>query len=180
MHPARAALLALLVPVLAGAAPKRGPSTPAERKRALEVTRRLEKDPFGKGSGADRRWLFQWIIEVPDLAVTSCNGPLDPLVEDEDRDRHGRELYAQSVFGMAAFMIEHPDRKEEWVSVQKAGIESVLKAYRAMLKRNEDARWPELDDLEKARKAGRLADLVREEVECKEGGEGSAPPAGAI
>ncbi|HUL58785.1 MAG TPA: hypothetical protein VLU43_05910 [Anaeromyxobacteraceae bacterium] len=169
---ARVALAALLLPALAVAAPpqKRGPSTPAERKRALEVTHRLERDPLGKGAGADRRWLFQWIVDIPDVNVTSCNGPLDALAEDEGGN-HGKELYVQSVFGMAAYLIEHPKDKDDWVAVQKAGIESVLKAYRALKKVDEDIQWPVLDDLEAARKAGKLADVVRDEVNCKEGGE---------
>jgi len=134
------------------------------------VTHRLEKDPLGKGSGADRKWLLQWIIDIPDVNVTSCSGPLDALADDEGGN-HGRELYVQSVFGMAAFLIEHPKSKDDWVAVQKAGIESVLKAYQSVRKLDEDVQWPVLDDLETARKAGKLGDVVRDEVDCREGGD---------
>ncbi len=184
MRLARTALLALLVPALATAAPqpKRGPSTPAERKRAVEVTRRLERDPLGKGSGADRKWLFQWIDAVPDVNVTSCSGPLDALIQDDAPCRHGRELYVQSVFGMAAFQIENPKKKDDWVAVQQAGIESVLKAYRALQGFDESVQWSNLDELADAAKAGKLGSVVREQVTCKEagGGEEGPPPGDAI
>jgi hypothetical protein len=166
---AAAVALALLLPALAGAqddGAKRGPSTPAERKRAVAVTRRLERDPLGKGADADRKWLLRWIVEIPDIMVTSCAGPLDALRDDRG-DRHGSELYVQSVFGMAAFLIENPKKKDDEVAVQTAGIESVLAAYRSILKKEPKARWPELDDLLAAQKKGTLPKVVKDEVDCK-------------
>ncbi len=170
-RPVRAAVLALAaLPALALAAPQqRGPSTPAERKRAVEITRRLERDPLYPGADKDRRWLFQWIVAIPDINVQSCSGPLNVLVEEPEN--HGRALFAQSVFGMAAFVIENPKKKDDWVAVQKAGIESTLRSYQALVARDEEARRPELDELVEARKAGKLADVVREQVNCKEEGE---------
>ncbi len=168
----------LLLPALAAAqgrgggedqAPQRNtPSTATERKRAVAITRRLEKDPFGKGTKADRRWLLEWIIAVPDVQVKSCSGPLDPLLES-DRPR-GRELYAQSVFGMAAYQIEHPGKKPEDPAVQLAGVQSVLKMYQALLGRDSSARWPDLDELLAAQRSGKLAQLIKEETDCAESG----------
>ncbi len=167
-RPVRAAVLALaLLPAIALAAPqKRGPSTPAERKRAVEITRRLERDPRYPDADKDRRWLFEWIVAIPDINVQSCSGPLNVLVEEPEN--HGRALFAQSVFGMTAFLIENPAKRDDWVAVQKAGIESVLRSYQALVAKDEDARRPELDELVQARKAGKLADVVRDEVKCKE------------
>ena len=163
---ARAAALALaLVPALALAAPQRGPSTPAERKRAVELTRKLEKDPLYAGADKDREWLFEWIVAIPDVNVQSCSGPLDVLVEEPKQ--HGRQLYAQSVFGMAAFVIQNPKRKDDWVAVQEAGIESTLRAYQALVARDPAARRPELDDLVQAWKQGKLREIVRSDVKCK-------------
>jgi hypothetical protein len=164
-----AAALAALLPALAGAQgdeAKRGPSTPAERKRAIELTRRLERDPLAKTAEADRKWLLQWVVEIPDIMVTSCAGPLDALRNDRG-GRHGSELYIQSVFGMAAFLAEHPKKKDDVVAVQTAGIESVLAAYRSILKKEPKARWPELDELLAAQKKGTLPQVVKDEVDCK-------------
>jgi hypothetical protein len=168
----------LLLPVLAAAqgrggdedqAPQRSnPSTPSERKRAVAVTRRLEKDPLGKGTKADRRWLLEWIVAVPDIQVKSCSGPLDALLE-RDKPR-GRELYAQSVFGMAAYQIEHPGKKPEDPAVQLAGVQSTLKMYQALRALDSTAQWSELDELLAAQKAGKLAGVVKEATDCGESG----------
>ncbi len=121
---AAAAALILTLPAFAAA---RGPSTPAERKRAVEITRRLERTPLAPGANTDRMWLLKWIVEIPDINVRGCSGPLDALAQD-DGSRHGKQLYAQSMFGMTTFMIEHPRQKDDWSAVQTAGVESTLRA----------------------------------------------------
>jgi hypothetical protein len=168
-----AAALAVLFPVLS-LAQGRGPSTPAERRRAVETTRRLERDPLGEAADADRRWLLRWIVEIPDILVTSCDGPLDVLPGDES-GRHGRELFVQSVFGMAAFLVENPKRKDDWVAVQTAGVESVLAAYRSLRKADPEARWAELDELAEAKQEGKLREVVKERVSCPPPGERPPP-----
>jgi hypothetical protein len=154
------AALTLAAPVLADA---RGPSTPAERRRAVETTRKLEKEPLGKGAGASRKWLLQWIVDIPDIHVQGCSGPLDALAQDGG-ERYGRLLYMQAMFGMAAFQVEHPKEKD-WVAIQAAGIESVLKAYRALLRAAPDARWEELEALAAVAKAGKLESVVEQTME---------------
>jgi hypothetical protein len=155
-----AALIAAAHPSVAA---ERGPSTPEERKRAVETTRKLEQHPLARSSLEARRWLFQWIVDIPDIHVTSCAGPLDPLLKQED-DPYAQLLYVQSVFGMAAYVIENPKKAGDWVSVQSAGLESVLRAYEALLKVDPEATWPELDRLAKARKAGKLRAIVQKEM----------------
>ncbi len=145
--------------VLPARAADRGPSTPAERKRAVEVTKRLEKFPLAANANSDRVWLMKWINDIPDITVRTCGGLLDPLAVDEDA-KYGRKLYAQSMFGMTAFMIENPQRKDDWVAVQTAGVESTLKAYQSLLQAKPDARWDVLDKLLTAQKEGTLNDVV--------------------
>ena len=65
-----AAVLALCLLAPAGAR-ARGPSTPEERKRAVETTRRLEKEPLASSSMEARKWLFQWIVDIPDVHAPS-------------------------------------------------------------------------------------------------------------
>ena len=156
------ALLALAA-LAPSAARARGPSTPEERKRAVETTRKLEKEPLARGAMDARKWLFQWIVEIPDVNVRSCTGPLDVLREDED-DQYAQLLYVQSVFGMAVFQIENPKKEKDWVAVQTAGIESVLRAYDSMRKADSELRYKALDRLEKARKDGKLAAVVKKEM----------------
>ncbi len=149
---------------LPGPAAARGPSTAAERKKAVETTRHLERQPLAPNASAERKWLLKWIIDIPDISVRGCSGPLDVLGQD-DGSRFGRALYAQSMFGMTAFMIENPRRKNDWVAVQTAGVESTLRAYQSLLRANPDARWEELDTLLEARRQGKLREIVEATME---------------
>lgn len=173
-----AALLLLCAPALANA---RGPSTAEERKKAIELTRKLEKLPLARSSNQDRAWLLQFIVEAPDFEVKGCTGPLDVLAKEEEGP-YARLLYVQSVFGMAAFMFENPKKAGDWAAVQAAGIESTLKAYESLLKTDPDARWKELDRLQAARAKGKLRALVEKEMaKCGTGeDEGRAAPSDAI
>lgn len=137
----------------------RGPSTAAERKRAVETTRRLEKTPLAPNANGDRVWLMKWINDIPDITVRTCAGLLDPLAVDEE-GKFGRKLYAQAMFGMTAFMIEHPAKKDDWVAVQTAGVESTLRAYQSLLQAKPDAHWEVLDKLASAQKDGTLSEVV--------------------
>jgi hypothetical protein len=156
------------------AAPARGPSTPAERKRAVEVTHKLEHAPFAPGADADRKWLFKWIVDIPDITVRGCASPLVALLQD-DGSRHGRMLYAQSMFGQTVYMIQNPSKKADWVGIQTAGIESTLRAYQAMKQAEPHVTWQELDLLQEASKAGRLQEFVEENMESCSAEEGPAP-----
>lgn len=174
---AAAALLLLSVPALAAA---RGPSTPAERKKAVELTRKLEKQPLARSSGQDRAWLLEFIVEAPDFEVKSCTGPLDVLAKDEENP-YARLLYIQSVFGMASFMFESPKKAGDWAAVQTAGIESTLRAYESLLKADPESRWKELDRLVAARGKGKLRALVEKEMaRCGTGEDDGPAPADAI
>ncbi len=174
----RTAALAVLVLLAPAAAQARGPSTAEERRRAVETTRSLEKQPLARRSDEARRWLLGWIVEIPDISVTGCSGPLDPLTKEEDSP-YANRLYVQSIFGMAAFLIENPKKAKDWAAVQTAGIESVLRAYESILSADPEERFDALDRLLAARKAGTLRRLVEKEMaDCGKPRDemGPAPP----
>jgi len=155
---------ALAVPHAAAAQEsKRGPSTPAERRRVVEITRRLEQAPFAKGADTDRIWLMTWIDEVPDVNIRYCPGPLYGLIEG---DYEGRTYWLQSLFGMSAYLVEHYAEREtaDWLKVQVAGLESAVASYRAARKGGEGTKLPALEKLAKAQAAGTLARVVREQM----------------
>ena len=149
-------------------AQKRGPSTPEERAQAVRLTRALETDPFNKEAKNARAWLITWLTDVPDISVTISPCYLGPLFEKKDKN-YGSELFFQSTFAMAVFMIEHPDQAKDEVAVNKAGVEGALRMYEAVLKEKPKAKWPFLDDLIARREQGKLEDYVREAAaKCKE------------
>ena len=48
----------------------RAPSTPEERKQALQYIRDFETNPLSSESVQKREWVLKWIIEVPDIHVS--------------------------------------------------------------------------------------------------------------
>ncbi len=97
--------------------------------------------------------------------MRSCSGPLDALAQDEDGSRYGKQLYAQSVFGMAAFLIEHPKKGGDWVAVQTAGVESVLRAYRSLLRRRPPRTGRSSTRCSTIQRQGKLAGVLEETME---------------
>jgi len=147
-------------------AQKRGPSTPEEREQTVRLTRALETDPFNKEAKNARAWLIVFLTEVPDISVTVSSCYLEPIFSKDKN--YGSDLFFQSTFASAAFMIEHPDQAKDEVAVNKAGIEGSLRMYEAILKQKPKAKWPFLDELIARREKGTLEDYVREAAaKCK-------------
>jgi len=57
----------------------RGPSTPEERKQALEYIHDFEADPLGPNAIRDREWVIKWVIEIPDVHMNFCGAILDKM-----------------------------------------------------------------------------------------------------
>ena len=172
MGKVRWAILALLAACSLATAqdePKRGPSTAEERKRFLELTRKLEQTPLDKALYPDKRWAIRWIDDIPDINVNVC-----PLVLGEDflssHYLYTPDIVGQVVFGNVAFLIEHPDKKNDQVAQYTAGVESALKAYKGMLRADPMHVSHSLEDLLEKQTQGKLQDFVRENSkECSSG-----------
>ncbi len=151
------------LPTLAQTA--RGPSTPEEREKAIKITHQLETDPLSATAQEDRKWLVQWIQDVPDITVNICPAIL-PRVAESTR-KFGHEIWLQSMFGEAAYIIQHPKSTDEDASYV-AGVESALTMYQNLLKVRPEARWGVLDDLIEKQKDGTLDRTIRDLVskEC--------------
>ena len=134
----------------------RGLSTPEERAKAIEVARLLERDPLAKDAPANRQWLLNWMIEIPDIKFTSCVGLLSPGVGNQYR--YSTEVNQQIIFSAAAFTLEHPDHLRNDTGAYIAGVEGALRAYEMLVKSVPDAKLASLDDLVAKRDHGELAD----------------------
>lgn len=166
-------LVAVLVILWAGVlwaqtATRDQPSTAQERKRALELTRKLERDPLGEQAGPDRDWLTKWIIEIPDLMVPVCDEVLRPALQGEmGQYRYAKELLAQQLAGGMAYIIEHPQpedpNQQEDLAINRAALNSALNAYEAIVRSNaRAAKWGPLERLAAQRKTGTLDEYLRE------------------
>jgi hypothetical protein len=155
----------LLAPIAANAA-DRGPSTPEERKQALEYIHDFEANPLGPNATQEREWVIKWIILVPDLTVHACI-ILDKQPKGDKKDSVA--IFGGQVMAQTAFILENPDKKGVLLAEYQAGIEGALHVYELLLKANPKDRQPYLDDLVQRRDAGTLAEFVKERaaVACK-------------
>lgn len=156
-------MLTLCSLALAQDAEKRGPSTADERKRFLEITRKMADSPLDPALRADRDWALKWLIAIPDINVDVCNAPLGDFMNAEYK--YTPQIVGQLTFSTGAFIIEHPDKAKDRGASYVAGTEGALHAYQSILKTEPDAKVKELDDLLEKQKQGKLADYVR--TACK-------------
>src|SRR6516225_5367131 len=150
--------------------PKRGPSTPEERQRFLALTHKLEESPLDKSLYAEKKWAKQWIEDIPDINVNIC-----PLLLGQEfmlsRYKYAPNLEYQVMFGNVAFLIEHPDKKEDTVAQYTAGVESALKAYKGILRADPEVSH-EMEELLRKQSQGKLVDFVKESSKaCQDTGQ---------
>ena len=147
---------------------QRGPSTPEERQRFVQVAHKVEANPLDPALKADVRWALKWIIEVPDVSVSLCAAPLNGLLGS--KYKYEAELFGDYTLALGAFVIEHPEKAKDPVAVNLAGAESALKAYQAILKQKPQTTSAALDELLKKQTAGKLDDFVQKttQEQCKD------------
>ena len=159
-------VLALLCCVSSVHAQKRGPSTPEERKKAVEMATFLEKNPLAKEAKEMRGALLLFLTEVPDISVTLCTS-----VFGESKDFKGdyqAELMGQTAYSQAKFIIEHPDKAQDEAAVQLAGVEGVLRTWQAIKAAKPKAKFPLLDELLSKQQSLTLEEHVKENLQgCK-------------
>jgi hypothetical protein len=63
---------ALLAAPVASIAADRGPSTPEERKQALEYIHHFEADPLNPALKPEIQWVVSLIDNVPDIHIGFC------------------------------------------------------------------------------------------------------------
>ena len=149
-------------------AQKRGPSTPEERKRAVEITTLLENDPLNKDAKSLSRELLLWLIEVPDVSVTICTNVFGDY--SKVKGDYAPTITTQMTFSEAKFVIEHPDQANDDYQVYMAGVEGVLKTYQNIKQAKPKVKIEPLEQLLVKQEAGQLAEFVREAMKgCKSG-----------
>ena len=157
--------LVLLFSISGMAQNQRGPSTPQERETAVKVARLLESDPFNKDAKKMREWFFRWIADVPDIHIELCAAYMNP---EKNTDKNfGTEIFMQTMFSSAAFIIEHPDQANDRVGVQLAGLEGALKVYENVLTTKPKAKSEFWDGLVERRNKGELKAFVEDTANNK-------------
>ncbi len=164
-------LAVFAVPALSqksGDKPKREPSTPEERAKAVEIAHRLETDPLGDDARELRSAMIGWLAAVPDLKVVVCDLIPELLKSKKDKN-YSSELFVQGMVSAGGFVAEDPSLSGDFLLVNTAAVEGTLNAYQSILKTHAEAKWPVLDELLKKRGTGELPDFVRDaSLRCKQ------------
>jgi hypothetical protein len=138
---------------------RRGPSTPEERKRAVEMATFLETNPLAKEAKDYRAALLFFLAEVPDITVTLCTNVLGDL--KKFKGDYDAELTGQLVYSQAKFIIENPDKAQDAGAVYLAAVEGVLRTWQAIKAAKPKAKFPLLDELVAKQQAGTLPEHVQ-------------------
>lgn len=140
------------------------PGEPMSSAKAVQLIRALEQAPLAKEAKAIRSDLIDWAEETKDVTILVCDvlGPIPG-----SKVPYGPELLVQSMFGNAAFQLEHTESRGDELKAQLAGIESMLRAYREILKSDPSAGIPAYDAWLKDSEAGVLAEHLTPSIREK-------------
>jgi hypothetical protein len=159
------AVLPFLIALLAAApslAQDAAVSSPEDKAQALAFVKQLEEDPLASGAENARQWLTSFIVNAPDLFISTCPELLGPI--NGQGKNAAPELVGQLYFGNAAWAIQNPDKALDREAVFVGGLESTIRLYESLLKQKSRWKWPILEDLRSRQKKGTLADYVRDNI----------------
>ena len=147
-------------------AQKRGPSTPEERKQAVEMATFLETNPLAKEAKDYRTKLFMFLAEVPDISIKLCLNVIGK--SKQFKGDYDSELTSQLMYSQAKFIIENPAKAQDDAAVYLAAVEGVLRTWQAIKAAKPKAKFPLLDELLAKQQAGTLSEHVQAGMQgCK-------------
>jgi hypothetical protein len=152
--------------VLSGFAAAANPqvSSPAERKRALEVIDKLELNAMDPSLKAEREWVFQW-VKASDVDALVCTGIMKPL-SDEKPSPFRNALMLQNILASARFSMQHPQSKDR-LAMFEASTEGVIRAYQNLIKQDPSRKNAFMESLIVKQQTGQLMSYVRKNAnEC--------------
>lgn len=143
----------------------RGPSTPQEQERIVQLAALADKDPVGAMSSAEGRWFDKWVNDVPDyqfgpdkgvfwVAMKGAKGELRPVV----RFQH---TISTAVYQLKNHINDPRNDPAQMEGKTLAGVEGLLRAYESLLAKSEENRSAKLDEAVAIRNKGGLAAFVK-------------------
>lgn len=150
---------ALVLGLLLGYAAAQDAPTPQERAQWVDVTRKLESAPLDDSLNQQGDAALQRLMAVHDVDAALCV----PLLRELNGMNYlyRRRLARQYMLAGGVFVIENPGKAADTKAVNLDAMESVLKAYQAILRQKPDAKAAQLDDLLKKQAQGKLADALK-------------------
>jgi hypothetical protein len=159
------AFLALAIGLAAPAWAERGPSTPEERARVVQLAEAANRDPIGVMTSSDGRWFMKWSDEIPDYMF----GPDKGAFWMESGAAKGdlrRVMRFHHMLSTAAYQVQHEilDPQKDPAKMEAktvAGIDGLLHAYESLKDKRPENRSEELDKAVAMRDQGKLAAFVQ-------------------
>jgi hypothetical protein len=141
-------------------AQSQSPSTPEQRKRAVELATLLENDPFNKDAKALSSELVLFLIQAPDIHVHLCSDVLGDY--KKIKGEYSPTIVTQLTFEQGKFVIEHPEQADDRYQESLAGVEGVLRTYQNMKRAKPKIKVEGLEALLAKQQAGQLGEFVKE------------------
>lgn len=138
-------------------------SSPEDKAQALAFVKQLEEDPLASGAENARQWLTSFIVNAPDLFISTCPELLGPV--NGQGKNAAPELVGQLYFGNAAWAIQNPDQALDREAVFVGGLESTVRLYESVLKQKPRWKWPIMDELRSRVKKGTLLEYVQKNID---------------
>ncbi|MDZ5636224.1 M28 family metallopeptidase [Janthinobacterium sp. GMG1] len=131
----------------------RGPSTPAERARVVQMATEAQRNPLAVQQ-RDGAWLTEWIEAIPDFTLPAS--ALESWLSIASQATIREAMVFQYLASVMAFQIEHPDQAGQQSASDLAGMQGVLRAYETLLRQDKLHRSAKLDAAQAARRHDRL------------------------
>jgi len=161
-----AVVFVFLCCVCSAKAQNKPPSTPEQKKQAVEMVTFLESNPFAKEAKDYRRTLFLFLVEAPDITIKLCTNVLGE--SKQLKGDYETEVVNHLMFSQAKFIIENPDKAQDDAAVYVAAVEGVLRTWQAVKTAKPKAKFALMDELVEKQKAGTLAEHVQNNMKgCK-------------
>ncbi|WP_028104673.1 hypothetical protein [Pseudoduganella violaceinigra] len=159
------AIIALAIGLAGSAAAERGPATPEERARVVQLAAAANQDPVGVMTSADGRWFMKWSDEVPDYMFGPDKGAfwMDGGAAKGDLRR---VLRFHHMLSTAAYQVQHqildPEKDAATLEAKTiAGVDGLLHAYESLKDKRAENRSEALDQAIAMRDQGKLAAFVQ-------------------
>lgn len=167
--------LLLLIACLWNTAQAAEQAAESDSAKMVRLTRALERDPLGDANHSMRAWLLDWLMQTPSHTAVVCDVAIPPT--KDDRTPNIGIYVLQQMFGNGAYQIEHPDDKDANAPLL-AGVESMLRAYSAVLTKEPQSRIDYFDTLLEQQKAGTLKQYMAPIIDekCAKGRPSSRMP----
>jgi hypothetical protein len=130
-----------------------------DKELLIKASKFLEEKPFDKNAKDIRGWAVNYIILTDQVSILICGGELLTPVLDK-KNKNSTELVGQYTIGMAAFKLANPSKKDDENAAQLAGVESMLKAYEAMIAEKPKTKFDGMDALITKRDKGEIKGII--------------------